>query len=404
VLIVHNRYRPDAPSGENKVVDQEPAALRARGHEVSLFERHSGDIASWPAIKKATLPARVMWSTRVRQELAARIKAFTPDVIHVPNTFPLLTPSVLRAGADAGVPIVATLHNYKLVCASGDFFRDGSVCHECQGGQRMPALVHGCYRGSRLLTLPVVVGARVHASAWAGLVRAFIYISQAQRDLIAPVGLPAERGFVKYNFAPAIESGPAARDAIVACVGRLDEAKGAPLMMRGWDAFRRRNPGSPLRLVIAGGGPLEDEVRQWSTGHPSVEMLGMLSREQVAELLQRARAALVPSAWEETFGLVAIEAMAAGTAPIAPAHGSFPELIPTAATGELFRPGDAGALADVMASVDADPAGWSTRGAAARQEYVSRFSDDVLFGRLMDVYRFAIENPAQQRPRVPMPS
>ena len=127
ILLVHNRYRSTAPSGENRVVDQEREALAALGHDVDLFERHSDELEQWPAWKKATLPARVVWNPASKRDLAETLRTFRPDVVHIHNTFPVLSPSVLYACRDARVPVVITLHNYKLLCASGDFYRDGAV-------------------------------------------------------------------------------------------------------------------------------------------------------------------------------------------------------------------------------------------------------------------------------------
>ena len=202
ILIVHNRYRPTAPSGENAVVDQESSALSTRGHDVALFQRHSEDIATWSPLRRATLPARVLWSQDSRRGITDSLIKFEPDVVHIHNTFPLVTPSVLYACRDASVPVVATLHNYKLGCASGTFFRDGRVCHDCLGGSSLPALAHGCYRGSAASTAPVVLGSWLHRTAWRTMITAYIFISAAQRELLAPVGLPADRSFVKHNFVP----------------------------------------------------------------------------------------------------------------------------------------------------------------------------------------------------------
>ena len=203
ILVVHNRYRPAAPSGEDAVVDQESSALSSRGHEVVLFQRRSEEIETWSPLRRATLPARVLWSRDSRRAIAESLAEFAPDVVHIHNIFPLITPSILYACRDASVPVVATLHNYKLGCASGTFFRDGKVCHDCLGGSSFPALAHGCYRGSPALTAPVVFGSWLHATAWRTMITAYIFISGAQRDLLAPVGLPADRSFVKHNFVPA---------------------------------------------------------------------------------------------------------------------------------------------------------------------------------------------------------
>src|ERR1700677_533561 len=127
ILLVHNRYRSGAPSGENRVVDQESEALTALGHEVTRFGRSSDEIAQWPAAKKALLPGRTIWSRETHRELTAVLRRQRPDVVHVHNTFPLLSAAVLYACRDARVPVVATIHNYRLGCANGTFFRGGTV-------------------------------------------------------------------------------------------------------------------------------------------------------------------------------------------------------------------------------------------------------------------------------------
>ncbi len=405
ILIVHNRYRPTAPSGENVVVDQESAALTASGHDVVLFQRHSEEIATWSRTRRATLPARVLWSGESRRAILKSLVEFRPDVVHVHNTFPLVTPAVLYACRDAGVPVVATIHNYKLGCASGEFFRDGRVCHDCLGGSSLHAVEHGCYRGSRAATVPVVLGSWLHSSAWRTMVSAYMFISGAQRDLLSPLGLPEDRSFVKHNFVP---PPPGDTDIAtmpqIAYVGRLDEAKGAPFLMRAWDGFRARRPRSPLRLMIAGGGEMAEAVTRWAAGHPSVTMAGHVPRTEVARILAGSRAVVVPSQWEETFGMVAVEAMAAGTAPVASAHGAFPEIVTPGIDGALFPSSDVDALVDIMAGIDDNPQRWDEFGARAQQTYQTRFSTDAGVARLLEVYRFAISHPieASQSPSEPV--
>ena len=393
ILMVHGRYRSVAPSGENNVVDRESAALVAAGHEVGLVERDSDDIARWSPARKVLLPAGAVWNEAARRDLAARIAADRPDVVHVHNTFPLISPSVLYACRDAGVPVVVTLHNYKLACASGDLFRDGSPCHDCLGGRTMPAVAHGCYRGSRLATLPVAMSLGLHRRTWRQLVSAYIFISAAQRDLLADLDLPDDRVFVKHNFVPDVEGPTSEREHLVAYLGRLDAAKGIPFLMRSWEQFRASHTVSPLRLVIAGGGPLADDVARWGARHPSVEVVGKLTPTEAILLLRRATAAVVPSQWEETFGLVAVEAMAAGVAPIAPARGSFPELMEDGTTGALYKPDDAAALAAVFADVDRRPQEYLARGRRARTAYERRFRVGPNIAELLEIYRFACARP-----------
>jgi glycosyltransferase involved in cell wall biosynthesis len=392
IVVAHSRYRSAAPSGENAVVDQETALLRETGHEVIRFELDSDAIASWPWHRRAGVPVAAVWNAEVRRELATLLRTHCPDVLHVHNTFPLLSPSVLAAADDAGVPVVATLHNYKLLCASGDFFRDGEPCHSCAEGRLGPALAHGCYRASRAATLAVVAALAGNRGRWREQVAAYVFVSAAQRDLMAGLGLPPERVFVKHNGVPSplFES---ARRHQVAYLGRLDAAKGVPQLLAAWDHHRTTHPDSRLRLVIAGDGPLAPRVATWAAARTSVRYAGRLTPPQTQELLTGSLAAVVPSAWEETFGLVAVEAMAAGTPPIAPAHGSFPELIRHGIDGLLVRPGSPSALAAAFAEVDRNPDDFVALGATARATYLARFTPGTSLDQLLAIYRFAIQHP-----------
>jgi glycosyltransferase involved in cell wall biosynthesis len=289
--------------------------------------------------------------------------------------------------------VVATIHNYKLACASGDFFRDGAVCHDCAQGPPVGALRHGCYRGSRAATAPVALAVVAHRRAWRTLVSAYACISASQRDLLRGVGLPADRVFVRHNMIPSHPVAHTIRRPEVIYAGRLDAAKGVPVLLAGWDRYldSARSPG--LSLVIAGSGPLEHEVGAWAATRPSVRVAGQLDPDACAAAMAAARAVVLPSAWEETFGLAAVEAMALGVAPVAAAHGAFPELITDGVDGALFRPGDPAALADVLALADTDQVKFEEYGARARKTYEKRFDPADSLQGLLEIYRYAVANP-----------
>jgi glycosyltransferase involved in cell wall biosynthesis len=391
VVVVHNRYRSAAPSGENRVADQESTALEAHGHEVERFERLSDDIETWPPLRRALMPVKVVWNGEPRRSLIELLRRFRPDVVHVHNTFPLISPSVLYACRDERVPVVATIHNYRLLCASSDFFREGAPCHDCAGRHLpTPAIAHRCYRASVAATLPVVASTVVHRRAWQKLVSGYVFLSEAQRGILAALDLPAQRTFVKGNLVPRAVSAGVPKENLVAYLGRLDPAKGLPLLMAAWDRFESQ-PTQGLRLVIAGSGPLENQVSEWAASRPAVAVVGKLSPSDCSRLVERSRAVVLPSQWEETFGLVAVEAMAAGVPAVAPAHGSFPELIGDG--GILFEPGRADALSEALQAVDTDPSRLEGLGLAARHIYEERFDPEVNLQQLLDIYRFAIEHP-----------
>ena len=394
ILLVHNRYRSGAPSGENRVVDQEGDALEALGHDVIRFGRSSDEIGQWSVTKKAALPARTIWSREAYGDLKAALREHRTDVVHVHNTFPLVSASVLYACRDAHIPVVATIHNYKLACANGSFFRNGAVCHDCTRGLAARAVLHGCYRESRVATMPRVLDMAVHRRAWTSLVSAYVFISASERDLLRGVDLAPDRVFVRHNLIPWRSRPQSAQSSNVVYAGRLDEAKGVRVLMAGWDRYLSQANEPGLSLVIVGGGPLWDEVAAWASARASVEMTGTVSADRCAALISRARAVLLPSAWEETFGLVAVEAMAAGVPPVAAGHGSFTELITPGVDGVLFSPGDPAALALAITDVERNPEQYEAYGDQARKTYEQRFDPQRSVEELLEIYRFAIKHPA----------
>ncbi|WP_344525576.1 glycosyltransferase [Streptomyces albiaxialis] len=390
VLVVHNRYNSAQPSGENNVVDQEVALLRAAGHRVELFERRSDDIAARSLPGKAALPLLVPWNPAVRKELAARLRASRPDVVHVHNVFPLLSPAVLAACADAGVPAVATLHNYTQVCPPGTLQRDGRPCAECVGTTvPLPAVRHGCYRGSRLATVPLAVSLTANRRRWWTGVDRFFCISAAQRDVLVRSGMPAERLAVKHNFVPEPDVRRTGPGEHLLYLGRLAEAKGVRLLMAAWDQLAA-DGGVDVPLVLAGAGPLEGEVAAWAAGRDDVRYAGLYDPAECRRALARSVAVVAPSTWLEAFGLVVVEAMAAGVPAVAAGHGAFAELVEDGVTGLLHRPGETASLASCLRRITAGPDRNREMGRAARRRYEQGFSPEVGLERLVEGYRAAI--------------
>lgn len=389
VLVVHNRYSSAQPSGENKVVDQEVELLRAAGHRVEVFERRSDDIAARSLPGKVAVPLLVPWNPAVRAELAARLRTERPDVVHVHNVFPLLSPAVLAACADAGVPAVATLHNYTQVCPPGTLQRDGRPCTECVGSAPLPAVRHGCYRNSRLATVPLAVSLSVNRRRWWSGVERFLCISAAQRDVLVRAGMPAERLAVKHNFVPEPGVRRSGTGEHLLYLGRLAEAKGVRLLMAAWDGIAASG-GAGVPLVVAGAGPLEREVTAWAAGRDDVRYVGLYDRAQCRRAIAQAVAVVAPSTWLEAFGLVVVEAMAAGVPAVAAGHGAFVELVEDGVTGLLHRPGDAASLATCLRRITAGHAADREMGRAARRRYEQAFSPAVGLERLVKEYRTAI--------------
>jgi glycosyltransferase involved in cell wall biosynthesis len=387
VLVLHNRYRSEQPSGENNVVDAEVSLLREAGHRVELFERRSDDIAEMSVARKALVPLRVPWNPGARSALAEQLRRERPDVVHVHNTFPLLSPSVLNACRNAGVPVVATLHNYTQICPTGTLYRDGATCTACAGKVPFPAVRHGCYRGSSAASVPVALNLLVNRRRWWSTVSQFLCISDAQRRTLIANGMPSDLLTVKYNFVDDTDVRRAGSGEYLLYLGRLAEEKGVRLLMAAWDRIASAG-GLGVPLVIAGAGPLTDEVATWAHGRADVRFVGLQDKAGCRALIAKAIAVVVPSQWLETFGLVVVEAMAAGVPSVVAGHSSLAELVDDGVTGLTHTPGDASSLASALGQIVRAP---SSLGHAARARYEQEFTRTVGLANLVTAYHRAIE-------------
>lgn len=393
ILLVHNRYRSDHPSGEDTVVQQERKLLEDAGHEVVEYVRKSDDIAEMSAIRKAELPLRVTWSIGDQTAIGKELKRQRFDVLHVHNSFPLISPSILAAARHMAVPVVATLHNYRFVCAAGTLLRDGLPCLKCLGGTPLPSLVHACYRGSRLATAPLALSIATHSTlkTWQRGVDRFIVMSEFARDIMTRAGLPAERITRKPHFIPFPEGIREGAGSYGLYLGRLSEEKGVSTLIQAWD----KRLGT---LMIAGDGPLRPELEVQAAVHgDSVRFLGALSRPDALNLLLNARYLVTPSRAFETFGLSVVEAFAHGVPAVVPDQGVFPELVREDHNGFTFHSGDPQSLRSALQKAQIEVVSLRT-GAAARQDYLSHFTPANNILALIGIYEDVIRGYGASRP------
>jgi glycosyltransferase involved in cell wall biosynthesis len=396
VLVVHNRYRSQSASGENTVVDQETALLRSAGHEVVLYIAESDTIEVFPLHRRVALPARTVWSPSDYKSLRRQIRSLKPDVVHIHNTFPLISPSAVHAAHAEGVPVVMTLHNFRLTCVNGLLFRDGGPCELCVGRGPWSGVVHACYRGSRAASLTVAVGITAHRllGTWTERVSSFIALTGFARTKLIEAGLPAARIAVKPNFVYPTDRPRTGAGKHVLYLGRLSPEKGVLLLLDAWTA-------SSLPLVIAGDGPGRADLEAHATDlGGSVTFLGNQPRDVCSELLREARMLVVPSLWYEGFPVVVAEAYAQGVPVVAPGHGSFPEIVTDGQTGVLFRPGDAASLTQAMEQLS-DPDASIAMGRRAKQRYEDRYGPERNLESLLRVYAEATELNSDGRQAAP---
>ena len=161
----------------------------------------SDDIEGFSLREKALIPGQVVWSPSAAREIGRVLGTFKPDVVHVHNLFPMISPSVLQACRRHLVPAVVTLHNYRQICPSGDLFRDGHICHDCVGRTPLASVRHGCYRDPpRRQRYPLAISNVATKATWQTLPSAYVFISDAQRQLFSSLDLPTDRCFVKHNL------------------------------------------------------------------------------------------------------------------------------------------------------------------------------------------------------------
>jgi glycosyltransferase involved in cell wall biosynthesis len=275
-----------------------------------------------------------------------------------------------------------------MVCPPGTLHRDGRICTDCVGHAPLPAIAHGCYRGSRVATLPMAASVIANRRRWWTGISRFFCISGAQRDLLVGAGMPAERMVVKHNFVtdPGVRRTGDGRHVLF--LGRMTEEKGVRLLMTAWD---RLGGALGIPLILAGTGPMQDEVTAWASGRSDVEYVGLRNKAECRALIAASAVVVAPSTWLEAFGLVVVEAMAAGVPTLAAAHAAFPELVEDGVTGLLHKPDDAESLADRLREIVADPGRNREMGDAARVRYEKDFTPAVGLDRLIAGYEAAIE-------------
>lgn len=374
--MVHNAYQ--YPGGEDTVVESEIDMLRSNGHVVETYARSNDDVAGMSPL---FLAWDTLWSHRTVRELQDRIATSRPDVIHVHNTFPLISPSLYWAAARAGVPVVQTLHNFRLMCLNALFLRDGKVCEDCMGRLPWRGVVRACYRGSRAASVALIAMLALHRAlgTYRTKVPRYIALNEFCRGKFVAAGLPAERIAVKPNFVDFPAPASAERASLL-FVGRLSVEKGIATLA---DALRL-SPAVTLR--VAGVGPEAGLL----DGIDGVSRLGSVSRDTVRMEMSRAIALVVPSIWYENFPRTIVEALASGLPVIASRIGALAEIVRDGETGLLFEPGNPRDLADKMAWTLAHPDEMRRMGEAARQDYELHYTPERNYRMLLDIYNDAI--------------
>lgn len=379
ILIAHNYYQQ--AGGEDAVVAEEVSLLERHDIAVELYTKHNDSINVMPRTQVAI---DTVWSRKSAEEISAVIKRFKPDVIHTHNTFPLISPSLYYAAARLNVPVVQTLHNFRLFCAQAMFMRDGKVCEDCLGKLAWRGVMRGCYRGSKIQSAAVVSMQGLHRllGTYQHKVTRYIALNQFCSDKFIEAGLPKSRMAIKPNFIdlPLLtdEKGELRQGGLF--VGRLSKEKGLATLAEAASIYTQ------AKLEIIGIGP---EERMLKT-HTNISLQGWKSPVEIYRGMRNAAYLVMPSIWYENFPRTLVEAFACGLPVIASRLGAMAELIDDGFTGLLFEPGNAKDLAEKLQWADSHPEEMLKMGREARWEYETKYTSAINFKQLMGIYKDAI--------------
>lgn len=379
VLMVHNYYQQ--VGGEDFAFENEVHLLRSRGHEVETYVRRNEELEEASRLSAAV---GAIWSRNSLNALRQVIQRSRPEVVHFHNTFPLISPSGIFAAKRLDIPVVMTLHNYRLTCAAATHFRDGSLCLDCLGKLvPWPAVVHGCYRRHRAGTTVVAGMQIVHrlAGTWAHKADALIVLSKYMRQVLETGGIPRKQLHIKPNFLPDPGLGRGSRERAL-FVGRLTPEKGLDTLLSAWQML----PDVPLDII--GSGPLEPQVQsrieRWNLPH--VRMIGHVGHEEVLGMIKVARLLVVPSLAFEGLPMTIIEGFACGAPVVCSDIGSLAEMVGPHHAGALFPPGDSEQLAHLVSNLWKDNQRLEQLRQAGRREYEQTYGPAHSYERLMEIY------------------
>jgi glycosyltransferase involved in cell wall biosynthesis len=383
ILLIHNFFQKYG--GQDSVVSAEIKGLATRGHKVIPFTRHSNELYSIGLMAKLTFPIDAIFSTQTQRELLHVISTEKPDVAYIHNVFPLLSPSVYHTLSIAGVPCLQCVHDFRLLCPNGLFYVDGKCCERCKGGNYGHAVIHRCFRASRVHS--AVYAMSLGLNRMAGMldkIDGFLCLNPFYVDKLVEAGIPRNKLFIRPNSLDMATIHPdtwdGARDYAV-YAGRLSPEKGLLTLL---DAFARLKP---FRLKILGTGPMEAELEQRikACSLDNVELLGFRDGEEKWQVLRGARFGIIPSEWYENFPVVALELFGAGKPIIASRIGGLPSIVSDGETGLLFEAGNISDLTDRARFLIDHPEKAMEWGRKARSRGESRYGSQGCSQELFEI-------------------
>jgi glycosyltransferase involved in cell wall biosynthesis len=387
IVMVHNFYRQ--AGGEDVVFQSEKRLLERAGHTVIPYTRSNMELKDDSVIDLVSIASRMIWSREARQSLAAILDAERPDVVHVHNTFMMISPSIYSACSERGIPVVKTLHNFRLLCPGSSFFRNGMICEECVNHSLFRSVLHGCYRNSRQASAAVALMLATHRGlgTWQKSVTRYIALTHSAKEKFVGAGFPADKFVVKPNFADPDPGERVGAGEYALFIGRIDQTKGTRILLHAWNRLPIKYP-----LHVVGDGPdrqwMEAQVRELRLSE--VIFRGRLPHAEALEAVKGARFTIMPSTWYETFGLCIIESFACGTPVLCSRLGAMSEIVDDQKTGLHFNPSDPQDLAEKVEWAWSHPLELAWMGRVARRKYESHYTAEKNYSQLMEIYEQAM--------------
>lgn len=383
ILQVHNYYQ--IPGGEDTVVANEKKLLEEHEHEVIQYLRNNSELKEFSKMRKMLLPFTTIFNPRTYKEVKRIIKEQNIDIVHVHNTLNLISPAVYFAALSCKVPVVQTVHNFRLLCPGATFYRDGHICEDCLEYGLGCAVKHSCYRGSKLQTLACVINTWIHRIT--GVYRKLNYICLTdfnKEKLLSLKQIKPEQIFIKPNFVvnetPSIPYEDRPNQYIFA--GRLDKLKGIDLLLEAWKKMGNNAP----MLLVCGTGPMEDWCKEFvaENGLHNIEMRGIAPNNEVKKLIANSKALILPTRWYEGFPMTIVEAYSVGTPVIGTDLGNTGSAIEEGSTGAKFEYNSCDSLINAVRRMSNYGSEISRTTKAA---YVEQYSEEQNYQMLDVVYR-----------------
>lgn len=382
ILIVHNYYQ--IPGGEDTAVANEKRMLEDHGHKVVLYSRNNSELKEMSKLQKLLLPLTTVFNLRTYKDIKRLIRSERIDIVHVHNTLNLISPAVYYATRAMKVPVVQTIHNFRLLCPGATFYRDGHICEDCVSKGLMYAVKHHCYRGSKLQTLACVISTKIHRMT--GIYGEINYICLTEfnkEKLLQLKQIKPERVFVKPNFvedtSDEIIPYDKRKDQFI-FAGRLDKLKGIDILFETWKQMETTAP----KLIVCGTGPMEGWCRKFLVDNPdcNIEMRGFVPNKEAKKLIANSKALILPTQWYEGFPMTIVEAFSVGTPVIGSNLGNTGSLIIEGITGVKFRTNSEGDLVQSMKRLGEYKDIYST----TFQQYKNLYTESGNYVSLMKIY------------------